>query len=533
MSAEMDADIIVVGAGILGALAAERIAARGKSVLILEAGPRLPRWQLLESFRNGPNKGSADAFYPELPYAPKGGGGRYSDDYLDNVGPMVWKPSVLRLVGGTTWHWSSAFWRYVPNDFKLHSRYGVGRDWPIDYDQLEPWYTLAEQITGCSGSDTDDQGGGGGKPFPPRSAPYPLPPLARSSYIQAVAARMTALGFNFIEEPHLRASRPYGGRPTCSGNSNCTPLCPIGAMFTGDMAVALAERAGARVLPDTVAYRLEKGAGGKIAAVHTKAPDGRSTRRTARYFVLAAHALETPKLMLMSEVGNSSDQVGRNLMSHPSLIWEGLVKEALWPGRGPSQQGSVNERRDGPERAHSAAFKYIFNSNVPNLALTRRLLQQGIMGRELDERIRHDCARFVSIVAGMEQLPVAGNRVSLSDRRDALGLPTPRIYMDVDEYTRRAGAVAARDFARIGRAFELQQPLGDPKAWRLAAHIMGTTIMGSDPGTSVVNAECRAHDHDNLFVASTAVFASSSTVNPTLTGAALSLRLGAQIAAEV
>ncbi len=532
MNTQFDADVIIVGAGILGALAAEQLALKGKAVLMLEAGPRVSRWKLVEAFRNSPDHGST-SIYPDLAWAPKSSGGKYSDDYIESVGPMVFKPSFLKLVGGTTWHWSSAFWRYLPNDFKLQSLYGQGRDWPISYDDLEPWYTLAEQITGCSGSNTDDQSGQGGKPFPPRSAPYPLPTEKWSSYTQTVAAKINSLGFHFIDEPHLRATQPFGGRPTCCGNNNCSPLCPIGAMFTGDMAVARAEHAGAKVLPDTVAYKLEKGAGGKIVAVHTKSPDGRSSRRTARSFILAAHAVETPKLMLMSGVGNSSDQVGRNLMSHPSLSYQVLAKEPMWPGRGPVQQGSVSDRRDGPHRTRHAAFKYHSNNQVPNLAVTERLLKQGIIGRELDERIRHDASRFVSMIAGMEQLPMPANRVTLSDRRDALGLPTPRIHFDIDDYVRKAAPVALQDFERFDRAFEAQTFLGDRKVWRFAAHPTGTLIMGSDPRSAVVDGNCRSHDHANLFIASTGVFPSSSVVNPTLTGAALSLRMADLIGREV
>lgn len=533
MTTEFDADVIIVGSGMLGALAAERLAAKGKSVLMLEAGPRVPRKQLLEQFRNAPDKNDGNAFFPELAWAPKSSGGKYSDQYIESVGPMRWKPAYLRVVGGTTMHWTSAFWRYVPNDFKLNTVYGHGRDWPIAYEDLEPWYTLAEKLTGCSGSDSDDQGGGGGKPFPPRSAPYPLPREKWSWYTQQVAAKITNLGFHFIDEPHLRATQPYDGRPPCFGNTNCSPLCPIGAVYGGDMTVSKAERAGAKLLPDTVAYKLEKGPGGKIVAVHTMSPDGRSTRRTARYFILAAHAIETPKLMLMSEVGNSSDQVGRNLMSHPSFIYVALAKEPLWPGRGPVQQGSVCDLRDGPHRAQHAAIRYGTNSPSPNLVLTDRLLQQGIIGRELDDRIRHDCARMLSITAGMEMLPAPSNRIDLSDRKDALGLPTPRIHMDIDDYSRKGSVVIGQHFDRFDKAFEVEAKLGDRNAWRLAAHIMGSTIMGADPKTSVVNGECRSHDHPNLFIATTGVFPTSSTVNPTLTGAALSLRLAEQIAREV
>ncbi|MBC2665438.1 GMC family oxidoreductase [Novosphingobium flavum] len=533
MSGDYDADVIVIGGGIVGAFVAERIALRGKSVMILEAGPRTSRWKMLQAFRTGANKNDFNAFYPELPHAPKSSGGRYSDQYIENVGPMKWLPSYIRLVGGTTWHWSAAFWRMLPNDFRMKSVYGVGRDWPLGYDELEPWYTLAEQLTGCAGSDEDDQSGQGVGPFPPRSAPYPLPAEQWSDYTRAIAGAFSQIGFRFIDEPNLRATRPYDGRPACAGNNNCSPICPIGAMYSGDMAIDRAERAGVKVVPDTVVHRLEKGAGGRIEAVHSMAPDGTLGRRRARAVVLAAHTIETPKLLLMSEAANRSDQVGRNLMTHPSLAFEGLARDELWPGQGPVQQGTANELRDGAHRREHSAIRYFSNNRAPNAMVTRRLLQQGIIGRELDERIRHDSARYVNVLAGAENLPDPANRIDLGSRRDSLGLPTPRIHMDISDYTRRAGPRVAADFAALDRALAMQERFGDRTTFRLPAHPMGSTIMGDDPATSVVDRDCRSHDHANLFIAGASVFASASTVNPTLTAVALGLRLGEMLAGEV
>ena len=537
MTTEVHADVIIVGAGILGALAAERIALKGKSVLILEAGPRVTRGKLLDNFRSAPDKNDPNAFFPEQPWAPKSSGGKYSDEYIENVGPQKWDPGYLRIVGGTTMHWSGAFWRYLPNDFKLKSLYGWGRDWPISYDDLEPWYTLAEQITGCAGNSSDDQSGRGGKPFPPRSGPYPLPPEKWSTFTNIVAEKMNGLGFHFIDEPTLRATQVFDGRPPCFGNNNCFPLCPIGALYSGEVAVARAEYAGAKVLPNTVAYKLEKGDGGKIVAVHTKSPDDHSTRRTARYFILAAHAIETPKLLLMSEIGNSSDQVGRNLMTHPTLIYNAIAKDPVWPGRGPIQQGTINDRRDGPHRSQYAASRYSTLQRAPNLGVTDRLLAQGIIGRELDERIRYDSARTVSIPANLEMLPVPSNRVTLSDRKDSLGLPTPRIHFEVDDYARNGTVVMREDFERFDKVFGVEPRANtgnnNTNSLSLPSHIMGSTIMGEDAQTSVVDAQCRCHDHSNLFIASTGVLPSTSVVNPTLTGAALTLRLASVIGEEL
>lgn len=528
-----DADVVVIGSGVLGSLVAWQLALQGKSVIILEAGPRMERWQIVEQFRNNPDKGNFNRPYPEQPWAPKSYGGLYSDAYLENTGPFEFKPGMLRLVGGTTWHWAGAAWRYLPNDMKLHSTYGVGRDWPIGYEDLEPWYQLAEEQLGVAGSNTDDQSGQGRETaYPPRSEPYPLPKLGWSSYTEAFARKVRSSGFHFIDEPQARASRPYDERPPCSGNNNCMPICPTGAMYSGITHANKAVAAGARLFTSAVAFKLDKGEHGKIAAVHFKTPDGQERQIVSRYVVVAAHGIETPKLLLMSEVANSSDQVGRNLMDHTGIGLTFLAKDALWPGRGPVQQGGIFNWRDGAFRADHAAIKHSLGNAVPNLAVTDRLIDMGYKGQQLNEKIRHDAARWVSISTVFEMLPHSGNRIILSENKDALGLPKPSIYYAVDNYVRSAVAVAKQDFRKITTLFSAQV-IDDDTGWQNRDHIMGTVIMGDDPKTSVVDGDCRTHDHPNLFLATTGVIPAAGVINPTLTGAALALRLAHTIAREL
>lgn len=532
MSTTYDADVIVVGSGVLGSVAAHSLVTAGKSVIILEAGPRVPRWKIVENYRNRPDKLDYNAPYPDQPWAPKSSGGPYADDYLQNVGPFVLKPGMLRLVGGTTWHYAGAAWRYIPNDFKIKTLYGVGRDWPIDYDDLEPWYQLAEEAMGVSGSDTDDQSVQGGDAFPPRSKPYPMPMRPWTHYTKRLSETFTAAGHNFIDEPNSTNSQPYDGRPACSGNNNCMPICPIGALYSGEVHAYKAERAGAKLLENSVAWKLEKGAGGKIVAVHYKSPEGKSTRITAKYFIVAAHGIETPKLLLMSEVANSSDQVGRNLMDHTGIALNMLTKEALWPGQGPVQQGGIFDRRDGEHRRHYAAIKHSPRNGIANQLVTEPLLKEGLMGSELDRRIRHDAARFVEISTTFEILPLPQNRVTLSPKKDAIGLPKPQIHYELDDYFRTAVDVAKQDYKRFVNLFDAKL-LDDDSGPQNRDHLMGTVIMGSDPADSVVDGDCRTHDHPNLFLATTGVIPASGVINPTLTGAALALRAADIIRREI
>ncbi|QJU59963.1 GMC family oxidoreductase [Sphingomonas sp. AP4-R1] len=529
MAETYDADVIVVGSGALGSNAAYELAKAGKSVILLEAGIRIPRWKIVENSRNSSRRDNYNAPYPNMAWAHTS----YEEEYLENTGPFDFRPGMLKLVGGTTWHWAAACWRYLPNDMKLKTLYGVGRDWPIDYDTLEPYYQRAEEALGVVGSNEQDQSGQGGSAFPPRSKPYPLPPEGKTYLFQRMEARLSPLGFNFVHEPNARVTEPYDGRPACAGNNNCMPVCPIGAMYSGNFHADHAERAGAKLIVDATAYKLEKAADGKIAAVHYKSSKGDDVRLTARYFIVAANGLETPKLLLISDVANSSDQVGRNLMDHSGIGMHFLADEQLWPGRGAVQQGGIFNRRDGEHRKHYAAIKHALANNAPNPAVTARLIKMGVMGPELDRRIRDEASRWVDVSTVFEMLPHATNRVQAhAARRDALGIPTLTVHYDFDDYVRAGRAVAVDDFHTFAKTMN-GEIIDISDGFQNRDHIMGTVLMGADPKDSVVDGDCRTHDHSNLFLATTGVIPASGVINPTLTGVALAIRAADIIAREI
>ncbi len=529
MAREFDADVIIVGSGALGANAAYELARQGKSVIILEAGVRIPRWKIVENYRNSSKKGNYNAPYPNEAWAHTS----YDAEYIENTGSFEFRPGMLKLVGGTTWHWAAASWRYIPNDMKLKSTYGVGRDWPIAYDDLEPWYGRAEAALGVAGTGEEDQSGQGGAPFPPRSAPYPLEPEGKTYLFQRLQSRLRELGYNFIHEPNARVTAPYDGRPACAGNNNCMPVCPIGAMYSGVVHVDHAVKAGAELRTDATAYRLEKGEGGKITSVHYRTSKGDDVGLTARYFVIACHGLETPKLLLLSEVANSSDQVGRNLMDHSGIGLQFLADEPLWQGRGQIQQGGIFNWRDGPFRASHAAIKHAPSNYVPNTAVAQRLLAAGVLGSELDRRIRDEASRWVDISTVFEMLPLPTNRVQPNpDRQDALGIPMLKVHYDIADYVKAAWPIAMNDFRNFVSGMGGEVVVNN-SGWQNRDHLMGSVIMGADPADSVVDGDCRTHDHANLFLATTGVVPAAGVINPTLTGVALSIRLADTIAREV
>lgn len=532
--AHYDADVIVIGSGVIGSNAANFLARAHKSVIILEAGSRIPRWKILQNFRtNGnvfANGGNRNAPYPNDAWARTS----YEPGYIVNTGPVVYLPMALRLVGGTTWHWGGACWRMIPNDFKIRSLYGVGRDWPITYDDLEPYYQLAEVELGVSGDDLADYSGNDHGTYPPRKQPFPIPPQELSYYTRTVKEKLGEHGYSFTYQPNGRATVPYDDRPACVGNNNCSPICPIGSQYSGDRHATKAEQAGAKILENAVAYKLEKGNNGKIAAIHYYSPDGKTTRLTAKYFIVAAHTLETVRLLLLSDVANSSDMVGRNIMDNNGHGFLFFAKDPLWPGRGPVQQGDIMKWRDGDFRARHSAIRHEVGNYVVNNQVTEWLLKKGIVGEELDEKIRHYCARAVEISSNFELLPHPQNRIKLNpDSKDKFGLPLFSIHFDVDDYVRAGADVAKQDYENYLKIFEGETFSLTDNVWENRDHPTGAVIMGTDSKNSVTNHEGRTFDHDNLFLATTGLMPSIAVTNPTMTGVALGLRSADIISKEV
>jgi choline dehydrogenase-like flavoprotein len=347
-------------------------------------------------------------------------------------------------------------------------------------------------------------------------------------------------GYRMVGEPVARNTIDYDGRPPCCGSNNCMAICPIGAQYSGDVHASKAEAAGARLVTRAFVDRIEVGADRAITAVGYRLPDGTAHRLTGRMFVVAANGIETPRLLLASPcdrapdgVANSSGQVGRNLMDHPSTSMSCLMPRPVFPGRGPQEITAVVNLRDGPFRSMQSAKKLHLTNRVDTLGITRALLAQGLRGRVLDRAIYERSVRICRMGSFHEQLPDPANRIILdADRRDRFGMPQAQVHYALDEYVRR-GAIDTRrtfdDFARLLGASEVQHTEGLGPV----GHPMGTTIMGSDPRNSVADARGRTHDHPNLFIAGSSLFPSGGTVNPTLTIAALSLRTADAIGREL
>jgi choline dehydrogenase-like flavoprotein len=399
--------------------------------------------------------------------------------------------------------------------------------------------------------------------------------------------------------PQGRNSIPYDERRVCAGNTNCIPICPIQAKYDATIHIAKAEQHGAKIQYRSIADKvLVDPQTGLVSGIHyvrfadpdlprtPSAPQGAFKEGVvkAKVYVIAAHAIETAKLLLNSAadqqglangVANSSDQVGRNLMDHPVQLSYALNPNPLYPFRGPLATSGIESLRDGPFRQKHAAFRVEIGNEGWNWATgdpyttvnafvspgmnsisgPSHTVRGGLFGADLKNAVNGFITREFRFGSLVEQLPNAANRVRLSkDYTDGLGIPRPEITYDVDDYT-RAGYAAARKFAlavfeKMGAtdwtfvndasptAFQFKDP-DDPNAktetyiLNGAGHVMGTYRMGRDPATSVVGPDHRAHDHKNLFLLGNGVFPTTGTANPTLTIAALTLMAAEAIIADL
>lgn len=536
-TADINADVIIVGSGIAGALLAADLSATGIKVAILEAGATVDRAEATQRYWDALIK------VPECPYPPTPQAEHPVSDNLDywyrQNGPDKFKSTYLKVVGGTTWHWLGTCLRHVPSDFRLKSLYGRGVDWPISYDDLEPFYARAEFEIGVAGDSYAPLGA-------PRSSNYPMPAIPQTYLDKAYEKALEGSVYEVRATPQGRNSTDRDQRPACCGNASCIPVCPVQAKYDATVHLSRAQKGGASLHEQSTATFVEIGPDRHVAAIRFKRPDGSEGRAVGKIFVIAAHAIETPRLLLNSRsddspqgVANGSDQVGRNLMDHPTQLSWALSNDPVWPYRGPLSTSGIENLRDGPFRRERPAFRieigndgWSWPTGAP-ISTAADLARTGLKSGALDAALKHHASRHVRLASLVEQLPDADNRVTLApNERDMYGVPLPQLSYRLDDYV-RAGLAATRAahaeiFARLGTTQVQHQPAPEG-----AGHIIGTARMGADPRTSVVDRDLRSHDHQNLFLLGSAVFPTAATANPTLTIAALSLRAAGQIKATL
>ncbi|MFM8594988.1 MAG: GMC family oxidoreductase [Chloroflexota bacterium] len=535
----ISADVAIVGTGVAGALIGWSLASAGINVVLVEAGPTIDRAGGAARYRASLTQ-TPDSAYEVQPYAPWPRVITKNDYYvLDGGQGSDFQSTYLRAVGGTTWHWLGSMPRLLPTDFLMKTTYGVAVDWPITYDDLEPWYMAGEKQLGVSGFDEDDLGSW-------RSGPYPLPGIPMTYSDKRFAAVCDPIGLKVSPTPQARNSTEYEGRPACCGNAMCIPICPIGAKYDATVHVGLAAAAGATVMDEAVVADVAVDADGKVSGLTYLKPDGIAGVVTAKAYVIAANAIETAKLLMISAtdalpngVANSSDMVGRNLADHPVRLSVAISKDPVYPYRSPLATSGIENLREGDFRSDRSAFRIeIANDGWSWLGLApvgwaQQAISKGAVGKDLWNAVYETTPHQVRLGSLCEQLPNPEHRVQPAENEvDALGIPRPKLTFGIDDYTQAGLDEAILTHDKIFDALGVDKREHIPQ-WQGAGHLMGTHLMGTDPKTSVTDSFGRTHDHPNLFLAGAGLFPTTGTANPTNTVAALALRAAGEIASSL
>ena len=499
--ADDEVDAVVIGTGAGGAPVLARLAAAGLRVVALEAGRE---WSPGTEFATD-EAAQAGLFW--------------TDERLTDGGdPLPFGNNNSGTgVGGSTLHYTAYTPRAQPDDFRLFSEFGVGVDWPIGHADLEPYYDELEQFLGVSGPSPYPWG-------PPRRRGYDLPPLPLNGAAQLMARGCAELGLRTAPAANAALSAPrfqpgHGWRPACTNRGFCQAGCSTGAKASMDVTfIPLARAHGAEVRADAFVTGFERGSDGRIAAVVYRR-HGVDERQRTRHVFLCAGAIETPRLLLIHGLANSSGQVGRNLMAHTGRQLWGRFAETVRPYKG-IPGGLISEDMHRPADADFAGGYLLQSIGVmPVTYATQVARGRGLWGEALRRHMRgYNHIAGIDILG--ECLPSRTNFVDLSDEIDGRGLPKPRSHFTAGDNETRLHAHAER----VMRAIWDAAGASDVWVFDRYAHIIGTCRMGSSARDAVVDADCRSFDIPNLMVVDNSVFPSALSVNPALTIMAVALR---------
>ncbi len=539
-------DVIVVGSGAGGGITAAVLAEAGKHVLLLERGRSLTFEEVpRDHLRNQRNSDYGHNAGPDIRANP-----RVDMDMLGRR--RVVRPheggyhNNAVCVGGGTRVYGAQAWRFMPQDFRMASIYGVPEDssladWPITYDELEPWYARAEREIGVSGDSSTDPNAG------PRSQPFPMPPVASTLSGRILARAADKLGWSTRPVPLAINSEPYDGRAACANCSYCVGFaCPVDAKNgSHNTVIPRALATGNCELRDrTFAEHLITDEHGKVVGVDliTESDSG-PQRETVRagIVVVSAGAVESARLLLNSTsshhpagIGNEHDQVGRHFQGHCYPGAFGIASEEAWDGIGPGPSIATtdfNHGNDGVVGGGMMANDFIklpiqFWQGVQPPDLAR-------WGAANKLWMRESYRRYLQIMGPVQDIPHPNGRVTVDPTvRDQYGLPVARFSGSIHVETLRTA-----EFMRQ-RAVEWLEAAGCELIWtpvkRMGLtggqHQAGTCRMGNDPASSVTDAWGRVHAHDNLYVIDASLNVTNGGFNPVLTIMALAFRCSEQIA---
>ncbi len=527
-------DFVIVGSGAAGGILAKELSTAGYSVVVLERGPRLTPQQFE---------------HDEYKY--------FFQNFIGAKTPVTWRQTPdevakfkkdavwgAHIVGGSSVHFTANFWRLRPVDFNERSRLGAIpgaelADWPITYDELEPYYTKVDWEIGVSG-----QAGAWGEPR--RSRPYPVPPLPVKSSGVLFERATKKLGWHPFPAPMAILSRPHNGRQACQNCGFCQGYgCEFGAKSSTLAAmIPLAERTGkCEVRPNSYVRKVELNAAGRATGVIYFDAAGKEQLQKARAVILCCNGAETSRLLLMSKsnqfpqgLANSSGIVGKHLMFNGGAIVPGIYEHPLNEYKGAQVTRIALDWYDSdPKRGFYGGGGLDARADITLpifFALNGAAPGQKNWGADYKRYLEHGFTRQMTVMAHTTSLPVANNSVSLDPTlKDERGLPAMRItYRDHDDDIKFEKYMQQRAI-EVHKAAGAKEIAPLPiEVQSLAVHLLGTCRMGNDPKSSVVDRFHRTHDVKNLFICDGSSMVTSGRGQPTMTIMALAFRAGEKIA---
>lgn len=531
-------DFVIVGAGASGGVLARELSTNGFSVVVLEQGPwwrgtdfhhdELGVWML------GELTGSSQDF-PQTFRTTES----ESATIQRPVGPLIY----ARGVGGSSVHFTANYWRFHPVDFKERSKWGTIAgtrfdDWPITYEELEPYYSRVDWEIGVSGAPG---------PFDPsRSRPYPMPPLPVKSSGVLLSRGAKKLGLHPQPAPMAILSRAHDGRVPCQHCGFCMGYgCEYGAKSSTlvSMIPKAVNTGRCEVRDNATVNRVEVNDAGRVTGVTYWDKAGAEQRQEARAVILSANGAETSRLLLMSAsnrfpdgLANSSGMVGKCLMFNGNVSAWGTFPEQLNEYKSVQVTRIVHDFYDAdPKRGFygGGGFdgRFSFGPILFSLLALPPELQR--WGTGFKQFMHDSYTRTMEVACHTTSLPLETNSISLDpEAKDKWGRPAIRVtYRDHDDDLKMMKFLQ-------DKGIEVLDAAGATRSWAypvvpqtIAAHLLGTCRMGTDPAGSVVNADHRTHDVPNLFICDGSSFVTSGRGQPTMTIQALAFRAADRITA--
>ena len=530
-------DFAIVGSGAAGGVLARELSSAGFSVVVLEQGPRLT----LADFEHDELKYWFDAgITNDVVKNPQ----TFRDDHAKRGERNMIRPSLCyaRTVGGTTVHYTANYWRFREIDFEERSRRGsiAGTgfaDWPIRYADLEPYYTKVEWEIGVSGL-------AGASPFdPPRSRPYPMPPMPVKSSGVLLERGARKLGLHPFPAPLAINSQHYRGRPACIHCGFCQGFgCEVSAKAsTLTTMLPEAEATGrCEVRSESYVVQVVTDKRRRATGVRYFDRDRRERLQKARAVILSANGAETPRLLLMSAnnrfpqgLANSSGLVGKYLMFNYTARTHAVFEHELNEFKSVQCSRVVFDFYDSdPQRGFYGGGGIDSRIGPQPIVWADRIGEEGASWGSAYKARLMEFTRTMQVASHGTSLPLETNSVELDpELKDAWGMPAMRVtYKDHPDDLATVRFLQARAEEIMHAAGALKVTSAPIKPQTGSVHLLGTCRMGDDPAQSIVDRYHRSHDIPNLFICDGSSFVTSGRGQPTQTIQALAFRAGEHIA---